>query len=62
VAALTGEKEDGGAWVRNRLGDGKIQCSGWPNRGGGFQGVSSECFKVGGELADEREAKGKMWR
>jgi hypothetical protein len=59
MVVLTREKEDGRAWVRNRLGDGEIRCSGWPNRGGGFQGVSPECFGVGGELIDERGAKGK---
>jgi hypothetical protein len=59
VVVLTGEKEDNDTWVRNRLGDSKIRCSRWPNGGGGFQGVSSECFGGGGELADEREAKGE---
>jgi hypothetical protein len=48
VVVLTGEKEDSDTWVRNRLGDGKIRCSRWPNGGGGFQGVSSECFGGGG--------------
>jgi hypothetical protein len=48
VAPLTGEKEDGGTWVRNQLGDGEIRRSGWPNGGGGFQGVLSVCFGVGG--------------
>jgi hypothetical protein len=65
VAVLTKEKEDDGAWVRNRLGDGKIRHSGWPNGGGGFQVVLSQCFKLwrgGGELTDKREAKGKTWQ
>jgi hypothetical protein len=48
VAPLIGEKEDGGTWVRNQLGDGEIRRSGWPNGGGGFQGVLSVCFGVGG--------------
>jgi hypothetical protein len=61
VVALTGEKEDGGAWVKNWLRDGEIRCSGWPNGGSGFHGVSPECFIVGrgGELTDERGAKGE---
>jgi hypothetical protein len=54
VAVLTKEKEDDGAWVRNRLGDDKIRHSGWPNGGGGFQVVLSQCFKLwrGGGGAD----------
>jgi hypothetical protein len=48
VVALTVEKEDDDAWVRNRLGNDEIQCSWWLNGGDGFQGVSSECFGVGG--------------
>jgi hypothetical protein len=48
VVALTVEKEDGDAWVRNRLGNDEIRCSWWLNGGDGFQGVSSECFGVGG--------------
>jgi hypothetical protein len=31
VVVLTGEKEDGNAWVRNWLRDGEIGRSGWPN-------------------------------
>jgi hypothetical protein len=48
VVVLTREKEDGDAWVRNQLRDGEIQRSRWPNGSGGFQGVSPECFAVGG--------------
>jgi hypothetical protein len=48
VVALTVEKEDGDAWVRNRLGNDEIRRSWWLNGGDGFQGVSSECFGVRG--------------
>jgi hypothetical protein len=59
---LTGEKEDGGAWVKNWLRDGEIRCSGWPNGGSGFHGVSPECFIVGGSSRTKGEQRGKMWR
>jgi hypothetical protein len=48
VVELTREKEDGGTWVRNQLRDSEIRRSGCPNGGGGFQGVSPECFGVEG--------------
>jgi hypothetical protein len=61
VVVLTGEKEDGSAWVRNRLRDSEIRHSRWPNGGGGFQGVSSECFGVGGSPWTKGEQRGKTW-
>jgi hypothetical protein len=59
VVALTGEMEDSGAWVRNRLRDDEIRRSGWPNGGGGFQGVSPECFGVGGGAHGRKGSKGE---
>jgi hypothetical protein len=63
---LIGEKEDGSAWVRNRLRDSEIRHSRWPNGGGGFQGVSSECFGVGGGARGQKGSKGEKhgddWR
>jgi hypothetical protein len=63
VVALTGEKEDGGTWFRNWLRDGEIRCSGWPNGGGGFQGVSPDCFAAwgGGSSRTKGVQRGKTW-